>query len=292
MALWLWLACANDPAGSAEPTPWIFEATPESSESRSLAEVEAAVQDAVDRVRSVQAAPLLDIYAGLLATADEACPGRYASGEGSYWSNTCTSSDGTDWLGFAFTADQVYASEEGTQEGRTLYAGGTITTPESWRFEASGTAAIQSTFTPALAQHVSVVRGSFSWDGPSADGTWLADGLAPDLTTVGYTVVTPAGRGLLLDGGLAGLPGGAVAFDGLTALTPSLGGCAEEPGGSLAVRNPDGSWTDVVFDGPLEAGGPDSGPCDGCGVAWHRGEKIGKVCADFSTLLAWEERPW
>ena len=61
----------------------------------------------------------------------------------------------------------------------------------------------------------------------------------------------------------------------------------------MSVRDLDGDWYDVVFDGPTDWGA-DSDPdlCDGCGEAYFRGEDVGAVCPDFSGLNGWEGTPW
>jgi hypothetical protein len=61
----------------------------------------------------------------------------------------------------------------------------------------------------------------------------------------------------------------------------------------VSLRDSDGNWYDVVFDGPILYDDViDPAVCDGCGEAWYRGEPMGTVCADFNALVDWEVSPW
>ena len=52
------------------------------------------------------------------------------------------------------------------------------------------------------------------------------------------------------------------------------------------MRGEDGSWYDVLFDGPNDLQ-PETPPdlCDGCGQVYYQGDAMGEACADFSALL-------
>lgn len=108
-----------------------------------------------------------------------------------------------------------------------------------------------------------------------------------------------AGKSLTFDGGISGLEGfpadiSAVSFDGLTFRSKAAGAsCAREPGGAVSVRGPDGSWYDVLFDGPTDdAPETDAATCDGCGATWFRGGEVGGTCLEAAGYLAWEGAPW
>jgi hypothetical protein len=70
--------------------------------------------------------------------------------------------------------------------------------------------------------------------------------------------------------------------------TASGSECSSEPGGTVSVRDAEGEWYDVTFQGPV-SGSSTSFPaeCDGCGEVWFRGAPIGDVCPDLSTLQTW-----
>ena len=99
-----------------------------------------------------------------------------------------------------------------------------------------------------------------------------------------------------LAGGFGGiLDGWAVAFDGNAVGSDLLDlPCPVELSGSVGVRAPDGTWTDVLFDGTIDPYDTTFDPlaCDGCGEAYFLGEPLGEVCVDVSVLLASAVRPW
>ena len=138
-----------------------------------------------------------------------------------------------------------------------------------------------------------LLSGSFDTNHPSADGTWVGQGLRPNLVITSYAVLgAPALFSVV--GAIDGLAGDfpSVAFGDTAVLDPSLGlgGCALEPSGVVSVHLATGDWVDIVFDPELttDDGGvtiDDPAACDGCGGAWHRAEELGEVCLDFSSWL-------
>ncbi len=75
-------------------------------------------------------------------------------------------------------------------------------------------------------------------------------------------------------------------------------GCAAEPAGTLSLRDGEGFWHDVVFDGiTMAAEGPEFHPelCDGCGNYLAAGEPGGQACVaqgEVTAMLAWEQWAW
>jgi len=75
-------------------------------------------------------------------------------------------------------------------------------------------------------------------------------------------------------------------------------GCAAEPAGTLSLRDGEGFWHDVVFDGiTVAADAPEFHPdlCDGCGNYLAAGEPDGQACvgqAELTAMLAWEQWAW
>ena len=60
--------------------------------------------------------------------------------------------------------------------------------------------------------------------------------------------------------------------------------------GQMSVRDTHGYWYELKFD--VSSDWELMGECDGCGQLSHKGENIGEVCLDFSSVLEWEDRPW
>lgn len=71
-----------------------------------------------------------------------------------------------------------------------------------------------------------------------------------------------------------GMPGGWLA-DG-------IGVDVDEPAGELWLWDRHDRWCEVVFDAT----------CDGCGEARLDDASLGTVCADWSPLFDWVDRPW
>ncbi len=148
-----------------------------------------------------------------------------------------------------------------------------------------------------------IVEGSFSSDDEALEETWLEPGSTVRPTLVRISVLVPpnpdglpeGGRIATIDGGITGLAGDldTVSVSGLFMYSPELSEC-DEPGGSVSVRDADGNWYDVLFDGPegWEDEDVDLMACDGCGTTWFRGQQIGNTCVDFSSLVEFEDRPW
>ena len=74
--------------------------------------------------------------------------------------------------------------------------------------------------------------------------------------------------------------------------------CGAEPAGTVAVRDDQGYWHDIVFDAATQVGEEyewDAAACDGCGAYLAGGVANGDVCIDggvVASLLDWEEIPW
>ena len=238
---------------------------------------------------------------------DDDCPYvydyYYESYGRTYWYDSCTSDDGTSYAGYGIHGrTQDYVDDTTTYEysDNAYFAGSAkVVAPNGDTLEAAGASSTYAFYYPAYDRYYSYasIWGTFRWDGLGADASWLGQDLAVDLYTYaidydGYDV----GVYTYLDGSLSGFAGAvnAVWFDGVLLQSEDVGSdCGIEPGGLISVRDDAGDWYDVVFDGPSYSGGFAFGPdCDGCGEAWFRGEAMGTVCPDFSSMFAWDTRPW
>jgi hypothetical protein len=140
----------------------------------------------------------------------------------------------------------------------------------------------------------SVIQGSYAYDGPETAGTWMSEGISPNLTLQVLEIPEEAGLGatgriFTALGGVSGLQGiaGTVVFDEFQVWPAAFGNsCPQEPHGNISVRDDDGLWYDVIFDG-VEAWTEESideSLCDGCGGIYFRGKNIGSSCIDVSEL--------
>ncbi len=68
----------------------------------------------------------------------------------------------------------------------------------------------------------------------------------------------------------------------------------EEPAGAVSLRDVNGHWIDLEFDGEVDGQWPppDKG-CDGCAQGWYQGLDLGQICLEFDGLRDWTgPYPW
>ena len=301
------MACAaptEDGVAIGDPSPYIVaeQQAPEAGET--IASVQQALQRGLDLVLDVNAGPVRVAHDEVMAHQGGGCPYYYATPDGSYWLDGCTAPSGATYNGYVFgleTGDVVDPKSGLTFNTWYAAGGATVVDPTGDVFELGGTAATQR-ITGFVGEgklpyisNLSVLQGSFGWEGSSAGGTFLAEGIDPDLQLRLQEIVGMAARTAVFVGGFGGYDGGwAIAFDENLIFTASLGSdCPDELSGTVAVRSPVGEWFDVRFDGPVsEAEVVAAEDCDGCGTAYFHGEEFGEVCVDASALLGWESDPW
>lgn len=303
MLLTLLLACAEEAAvetGEAlAPAPYLVEEEAPPAPVLDEIQLEDALRDALEVAVSLNASPVLAGYGVAMEAAEPGCPDYYTTDGNTYWFDQCSTAEGArfDGYGFHVVYDAYDGGDGNIYDGEAFYGVAQVTDVSGRTFTAGGSVYSLVGVNEGTTTWQSVVQGSFSWDGPEAEGTWLDGELQPDLTM--YAVGANAneqGRAIALDGGIGGFTGdvSAVVFDSLLLYTAAWGStCATEPGGMVSIRDSEGGWTDVLFDGPAEWGATsDPSQCDGCGTAWYRGEPIGSVCVDMTTLLRWDGAPW
>lgn len=269
-----------------------------------LDQVSLAVSDAIRTARWIDGTTLFSGYAASLAHRTASCPYTnpdyvelYAV---DYWYDSCTTSDGTTFngTGYGYLEDDYLSGATYYSNRDYFYGDATITTADGRRFLASGNASF--THYDDTTYDYGVISlstfGTFTWDDPAADGTWLAAGVNTTFSVYAVDYRAWGGRILVFDGGVARLDGttNAFLFDQLVAANATYGSpCEEEPGGAVSVRDELGDWYDVYFDGAAYGSDVAFPPeCDGCGHVWFRGAWIGDVCPDLSLLLDWEEWAW
>ena len=296
MIVALLLACTGkgeDSDAALDPTPYIYEDTDPPEAARTAEEVEVAVDVALLAAIDVDASPVFHAYDSAMVGQSSGCPDFYADEGNTYWFDDCTTEEGAYFRGYGYTVayDAYLDPYSGyTFNGRALYASATVSAMDGSTFEGAGT--VQSLVGDQGADHYAsdYVAGTFGWDGEGIEGTWLAEGVSPSIDLERYWNDDYDGHYALLTGGLAPLVDGgdfvAVSIDDLNWMDENLGNtCPEEPGGSISVRDADGGWYDVVFDGSTEVE-VDASVCDGCGTVFFEGEPIGQACPDFGPFFA------
>ncbi len=279
------------------PAPYIFDEEAPPVADLDVADLEVAIESAVGMVRTLSATPIFPAYHQAMSGAEATCPSYYDYQGSQYWYDQCDATGGTSFSGYSFYVlydDYDDGSGGAPYDGEAVYGVAEIVTPEGYTFAAGGSSYALVQLNDGYTVYSTGVQGAFAWDGPGAEGTWLADGIAPDVAM--YAVAATQGNYLQVDGGLSGIGGelDTVVFDAVVLYDEGLGStCGSEPGGVISVRDAAGNWYDVVFDGPTEWGAEsDAALCDGCGAAYFRGEHLGDVCADFSSLTGFTGTPW
>ena len=258
----------------------------------------AAVNQAIADAMYVHGGPAVAGYFEALAQADSSCPQWGEDAGTPFWFDACTTESGATFDGYGYHYEYVgEADGEITWTGLAINTVGTITTPEGVTFEGGGSASYL-TGTNEWDQDIwySVIQPGFAYDGDAAEGTWLADGLDPDMAWYAVRGVDGVGAAATLNGS-ARVPDGAISalvFSEILLYDEAFGSsCPIEPSGSLSVLDNDGHWVDIYFDGPVWEG-PETPAeaCDGCGAAWYRGAYLGEACFDFSVLADWQSYPF
>ncbi len=267
-----------------------------------LDHVTLALEDAADQLLVVDPNLWIQAYTEAMAWEDTYCPYHYEDylelyGY-DYWYGGCSTESGGKYDGYGYG----YQYTEPVDTGLYFYwtygwLGGElgIEHPDGSRLDLAGYFYAQDYEIAANRYQYSQLAGSILWVGPEFEGTWLERGLSANLILSSGANDT-TGTYLSIDGGLSGYDGesSAVWFDGVLMAQESRGhDCEVEPSGVISVRQSDGLWIDVVFDGANSIGGEVfPAACDGCGVAWVEGDQVGEVCPDLSVLTAWTGRPW
>ena len=306
------LACVSDndltPVGTVEeepdePTPYVLD--DEEEDEAVLLELEAlrlGIEEAIDVSFQLDPVELHEAYESLRYGDYSACPYYYDSYYDLYgyyyWVDTCSSNSGWSFTGNgrSYSYGPYVDGSSDYAYRNYFYGAARIDTPDGLTFVGSGYANnYQYTNTSnGYSYHYSNLSGDFRWDG--ALDTWLGQDLQVALYTYAYRS-PDGGTATSLSGSLTGLQGevNTAVFDGVFLYDEVLGSpCSLEPSGIISLRDEDGQWYDVHFDGP-ESGATAMWPpdCDGCGKAWHEGELLGAVCPDFDRMIVWpEERPW
>lgn len=308
-------ACRTDGFPAAAPAdedaagdgPSAYEWQPETGTEPTFdaATLEAALSDVVDGMLTVGAAPVLDTYSTLMDAADSTCPAWYEQDGNVFWYAQCTADSGAYFDGYGFT--NVYADTELFGPGGGYWDATVVSGAATIRDDAGHTFHLGGQVYDGTGYHedgrslwVSSVLGGFTWNGEGAADTWLGQGVSPGLLL--YAIHYPVevfgvtGNYLYADGTVGGLGDVATGADltQFSLISETLGvPCDQEPGGTMSIRDAEGVWWDVRFDlVATETEWVLEGECDGCGAVYRDGDYQGEVCADFSPLLDWTDRPW
>ena len=299
-------ADTSTPTGeTADDEPYLYEDEDDEDRQLTLGTLEAGIADALDAIFSIDPADFHDTYEAMAASGDGDCPyyyEEYMTAYGQYyWRDSCTADEGITFSGYGISyANRDYQDGDYDYAINAYYSGAArLTDDGGQRLDASGYSRYyEYTYVPdARTAFYSRIWGEYTWEGDGGR-TWLSSGVTMDLYLYGirYPAYEPAGHYTTLDGSLSGIDGAvtAVNMDSVFIYSESMSSaCPDEPSGTISLRDADGDWYDVEFQGPQYWGGEAfPGDCDGCGDAFFRGEPLGAVCPDFSHLKDWGNRPW
>ena len=285
------LGCTAEPE-PAEPlaydaTDYVVPDDTTAEPAMALSDIETALSDVLPMLPELSSSPALDAYLAAMEGAEEDCPTWYIEAEGSYWYDYCYTEAGDAYEGYVYEAT-LYDYADPYNVGwvwdiHEVAASATVLSGGHF-FSGSGSLSMTTGTGPDGASGLSTyVGGTFTWDGPEADDTWMADGVRPSLYMWQGTFPIISAHDIYLEGSITGLGGTAdtVALTEVYIASRSAGWpCAEEPQGTISLRGDEGYWYDVIFD-PYEV-------CDGCGEVWFRGDRLGEACVDLSDWVAWE----
>jgi len=296
-----------EPEEGDDPSEYIYDAEDEDGPLLSVGEIEESIREVLEVVTWTNPMELSDLYDELrLNSGDDDCPYYYKDSDGEnyygtdYWSDTCTSDSGSTFSGYGQSYNYVpYISGSYIYDDQAYITSyGSITDRLGASLDLSGSFYHYSYgYTTSDTRYgYAYLIGDARWSAEDAEGSWLADEYSLDLTySWGYYPSYP-GYYIDLSGSVSGLTGAtnSALFDSFYLSSASIGSdCEIEPAGVVSVRDAEGEWYHVEFQGPAWNGAPVFGPdCDGCGEAYYRGEPMGSVCPDLSPITQWEYRPW
>lgn len=270
------------------------------------ADLTEAVLSSLERLLTVQPAPILDAYDAALTYGSEQCPNETVTVEDgtttAHWQEVCTSpaqealfnGPMTTWTwdaGHMTTQtlppyDDLFQFFPEMSELRWTGAGlngqTDITAADGTDFNCS-CLALSGQSEADDTQHAFIaLDGPSHWSGSEATGTWIQDNIKLRLS--GFATKSEAGRYIFLSGSASGLDDDYGAIDFTIPLQTTETGCESVPlnGNSLTIttrQTETGHWT------TLELSKPMMNSCTFC-------TQDDVFCLDLTPLLSWEELPW
>lgn len=316
MSLLLILACSvsetnivepvPEPAVEAdsEPTPYVVDDETAEAEPVAPEVLAVGIAQAIQALLHVDPVPFHEKYEGMREEMEDGyCPYYYPEYYESYgqyyWIDNCSSEMGGSFAGNGrsyMNDPYVNGSYEYDYVGY-FYGSARIEGADGQVISAAGYSSAQQYLHSGngYTYYYHDMWGEFSAENVGLDDSWLATGWRLD-HTLSANVSPAGGKYLYLNSAVSNMDGpiNAAVLEGVVIYDELRGSpCPEEPSGLFSLRDADGRWYEIQFDGPPSGGVAMYPPdCDGCGQAWLDGESIGQVCPDFSGLLGWGENPW
>lgn len=288
---------AADAPAIRAPTPYVPDLPPAADGPAArldAAAVAAAITARVPELLGADLAAVPDLVEGFVDLAAPGCPGgeRFEEGEASGLAveNDCITADGYRFRGLLSITR--FTEAEGAVRGFSVDAGGVrIEAPDGRFVELDGFFGGSSERFDEVVGHNTYLGARLAADAETAGGNpWLDGTFEGRLERWSYR--EPGGVAMGLSGSVA-LAGGAVSAVAVSGLHFDSWSCGAEPSGVVSVREADGVWHDVVFDGFRDDEGEgqgvpegDEAVCDGCGAHLVAGVDAGTVCAEAGWVEA------
>lgn len=204
-------------------------------------------------------------YTGAVLQGDAACPalndnGAPGSGEG-VWVADCTATSGWSYAG-----SSLFDDARGDARSLWLAASFTMIDPQGNAFRGGGEVRYDLVTAGEVSTWTGQVGGVFGWAGEAG---WLGSARGEALFLEGR--IDASGRTLRLDGGIE-YESATIRFSGLEFDTAA---CDAPVRGSVAVREPDGTWLTLEL----------SGDCTGCGELRGDAGALGAACVSLPGVL-------
>jgi hypothetical protein len=268
----------------------------------SVEEVATGIEDAIAAVRFANPKDALDAEKYMIDNGD-GCPIEYEDFYETYGYyylyGPCSTDSGVAYDGYNYWYwyDPFWSGSYYYNAYAYYYGTSSMTLADGDVFDAGGYVYYYDYSYGSARGFYGYMYGSFAYSGGAFADSWLQAGLEASYSLSAYHDPASGGRQLAVSGTVGGFdgPANAAEFTSVFLFSQAFGStCELEPSGSIAVRDEEGAWYDVAFDGPAFSGAtvyPED--CDGCGDVWYQGERIGQACPDFSGFTAWtEEGPW
>lgn len=280
------------------PTPYLPEiADPPPVAGLDPAALNAAVAEHLPRMARASVSALPELIEALIAFDDPACPRVERFGEGDAQVLTaegeCVTRDGVSFRGYLGLRRFAGHGDDGAPiEGFVIDAGEVrIAAPDGRALELTGYLEFNRTTHPDETSEGTWFEGLFRADpATAADHPWLGPSGPRQMGR--YRGLHASGNVWFELSTVAGFDDGPLSAIKIDGLRINTWACTEEPAGAIAVREANGLWHDLLFDGFAEdedAGDAAPDGCDGCGIHLFGGEAGAALCdaaAWFEPLLA------
>lgn len=233
-------------------------------------------------IQLLQVNPLLMHEAWTDSMADysgPACPVMEEHNGMDLWRESCTTEDGSQFLGWALNLRIEHHNDETNESGAHDWISGQARIVSNGiELSNYGDILHQTSLGPTGDVIDGMVFGNFYWSDPRAEGTWLQQNI--NIEYLYRFERMDGGWNSNVDAWLSNFDdsfGEAVIWEDIVFKQSE---CSLEPvEGLIRIRQGEGNWTSVDF----------HNECDGCGVL---PDGVSEMCLNFSPWFDWVEYPW